>query len=217
MTRRLVGATVSQPVRPFQALPAIGATRTFAAKKPKVEDGTLEGRYATALFMASSDRLEKVHSDLTNIRSMMNESKDFKLAVETPGIEPESKVAAFEAICQKAGSDAAVINFMKVMVENKRVHLLPRVIDLFENFYRAEKGLVLCKVSSAAPLSSAQQSQVKDAMQKRAEKGATLIMEYNTNPALLGGLVVKMGEAVLDFSTSTRLERLQTQLLAPVS
>lgn len=177
----------------------------------------MEGRYATALFMASSDRLDKVHADLMSIRDMMNESKEFRLAVETPGIEPESKIAAFEAICKKAGSDPAVLNFIKVMVENKRTHLLSRTIDLFENFYRAEKGLVLCKVTSAAPLSSAQQSQVKDAMQKRAEKGATLIMEYNTNSALLGGLVVKMGEAVLDFSTSTRLERLQTQLLAPVA
>eukprot|EP00930_Biecheleria_cincta_P101608 TRINITY_DN93251_c0_g1_i1.p1 TRINITY_DN93251_c0_g1~~TRINITY_DN93251_c0_g1_i1.p1 ORF type:complete len:251 (-),score=60.65 TRINITY_DN93251_c0_g1_i1:67-750(-) len=197
---------------------AVGSTRAFAAaQKPKMEDGTLEGRYATALFMASSGRLETVYNDLVVIRTMMQESKEFKLAIETPGVDPESKLVAFEAICKKAGTDAAVINFMKVLVENKRAHLLSKMIDLFENFYRAEKGLVLCKVTSAAPLSSAQQGQVKDAVQKRAEKGATLIMEYNTNPALLGGLVVKMGEAVLDFSVTTRLERLQTQLLAPVA
>jgi len=193
------------------------SARFFAAGKPKMEDGTLEGRYATALFMASSGRLDKVYNDLVSIRSMMEESKEFKLAVETPGIDPESKVAAFEAICQKAGTDAAVVNFLKVLVENKRAHLLGRMVDLFENFYRAEKGLLLCKVTSAEPLSSAQQGQVKAAMTQRAEKGSTLIMEYNTNPALLGGLVVKMGEVVLDNSVSTRLERLQTQLLAPVA
>lgn len=193
------------------------SARFFAAGKPKMEDGTLEGRYATALFMASSGRLDKVYNDLVSIRSMMEESKEFKLAVETPGIDPESKVAAFEAICQKAGTDAAVVNFLKVLVENKRAHLLGRMVDLFENFYRAEKGLLLCKVTSAEPLSDAQQGQVKAAMTQRAEKGSTLIMEYNTNPALLGGLVVKMGEVVLDNSVSTRLERLQTQLLAPVA
>mmetsp|Transcript_14786 Transcript_14786/g.16081 ORF Transcript_14786/g.16081 Transcript_14786/m.16081 type:complete len:182 (-) Transcript_14786:28-573(-) len=181
-----------------------------------MEDGTLEGRYATALFMASKDKLDKVYGDLTALRTMMAESQELKLAIETPGIEPESKVGAFEAICSKASMDGAVVNFLKVLVENKRAHLLSRMIDIFENFYRAEKGLVLCKVTSAAPLSSAQQSEVKAAMQKRA-KGSELIMEYNTNPALLGGLVVKMGEAVLDNSVSTRLERLQTQLLAPVA
>eukprot|EP00434_Breviolum_minutum_P014214 symbB.v1.2.012533.t1/scaffold819.1/size162441/4 len=200
---------LSPAVRPSAS---VLASRSFAAaaQKPKMEDGTLEGRYATALFMASKDKLDKVYGDLTALRGMMAESQELKLAIETPGIQPESKVAAFEAICGKASMDGSVL------VENKRAHLLSRMIDIFENFYRAEKGLVLCKVTSAAPLSSAQQDQVKAAMQKRAQ-GSQLIMEYNTNPALLGGLVVKMGEAVLDNSVSTRLERLQTQLLAPVA
>ena len=208
----------SMPRHVLHPMAAPQLTRSYAAAatKPKMEDGTLEGRYATALFMASKEKLDKVYEDLTGLRSMIAESQELKLAIETPGIEPESKVAAFEAICKKASIDAAVVNFLKVLVENKRAHLLLRLIDIFENFYRAEKGLLLCKVTSAAPLTSAQQDQVKSAMQKRAE-GSKLIMEYNTNPALLGGLVVKMGEAVLDNSVSTRLERLQTQLLAPVA
>jgi len=208
-------ATVPTPA--LRAAPVMSARFFAVGAKPKMEDGTLEGRYATALFMASSDRLDNVYNDLIGIRSMLAESKDFKLFVETPGIDPESKVAAFQAICSKAGADAAVVNFLKVLIENKRAHLLQRMIDLFENFYRAEKGLVLCKVTSAETLSSAQQGQVKAAMTQRAAKGATLIMEYDTNPSLLGGLVVKMGEVVLDNSVSTRLERLQTQLLAPVA
>ncbi|CAE7474217.1 atpH, partial [Symbiodinium sp. CCMP2456] len=217
-SRSLVCHAAMRPVAPA-AIPATSvlASRCFAAaaKKPKMEDGTLEGRYATALFMASMDKLDKVYGDLQGLREMMESSQEFKLAIETPGIEPESKVAAFEAVCKKASIDGAVLNFLKVLVENKRAHLLSRMIDIFENFYRAEKNLVLCKVTSAASLSDGQKKQVQAAMQKRAE-GSKLIMEYNTNPALLGGLVVKMDEAVLDNSVSTRLERLQTQLLAPV-
>merc|ERR1719401_2351953 len=206
------------------AAPVVAA-RHFAAKakvasvgqKPKQEDGTLEGRYATALFMASGGKLDKVYQDMSGLRSMMEESKDFKLLVETPGIDPESKVAGLESVCKKAGADGAVLNFLKVLVENKRIYMLLRVVDLFEVFYRAEKGLVPCKVTSAKPLSSSQQAEVKKAMEKRAEKGSTLIMEYNTNPTILGGLVVKMGEAVFDNSVATRLERLQTQLLVPLN
>merc|ERR1711862_292624 len=114
------------------------------------------------------------------------------------------------------GTEAAVVNFMGVLVESKRMHLLAKMIDLFEGFYRAEKGLVSCSVTSATPLTAAQQSDVKAAMEKRAAKGATLIMEYNVNSALLGGLVVKMGEAVFDYSVTSRLERLQASLLSPV-
>jgi F-type H+-transporting ATPase subunit delta len=204
------------------ALAPMAAGRAYAAKaaamkKPKQEDPSLEGRYATALFMATSDRIEKVYSDLSTLRTMMKESKELKLVVETPGIDPASKTAAFESICKAAGTDEAVVNFLKVLVENKRIKKLPRMIDLYESFYRAEKGLVLCQVSSATDLSSAQKSAVQDSLQKRAAKGATLVMEYTTNPALLGGLVVKMGEAMLDQSVSTRLERLQNQLLTPIS
>merc|ERR1712217_962378 len=213
-----MGAPVAPPATlqtSMQAALVTSSTRSFASK-PKVEDGTLEGRYATALFMASSN-LDKVYADMTTLRAMMDESPEFRLMVETPGIDPEAKIKAIEAICGKAGTDGAVINFLKVLTENKRMKLLPRMIDLFETFYRAEKGLVPCTVTSAAPLTDAQKGQVKQAMEARAEKGSTLIMEYDTNPALLGGLVVKMGEMVLDQSVSTRLERLTTRLLAPVA
>merc|ERR1712183_338319 len=173
--------------RRIPCMPGAAASyRAFAAaRKPKVEDGTLEGRYATALFMASSNNLDKVYADLTGVKEMMAESKEFKLMVETPGIQPEQKVAAIETICGKVGADAATVNFLKVLVENKRMHLLAKMIDLFEGFYRAEKGLVSCVVTSATKLSSSQEAEVQAAMQKRADKGATLIMEYNVNSSLL--------------------------------
>lgn len=199
-----------------QPLAAVQGARAFAAK-PKVEDGTLEGRYATALFMASSDRLDKVYGDLSALRDMMSSSKEFKLMVDSPGIDPNDKIKAIEAVAGSAGIDGSVVNFMKVLIENKRLGLLPRMIDLYETFYRAEKGLVPCTVTSAKDLSSSEQSQVQAAMQKRAGADATLIMDFTTNPLILGGLVVKLGEAVYDNSVATRLERLQTQLLAPLA
>eukprot|EP00403_Amphidinium_massartii_P013918 CAMPEP_0178411254 /NCGR_PEP_ID=MMETSP0689_2-20121128/21399_1 /TAXON_ID=160604 /ORGANISM="Amphidinium massartii, Strain CS-259" /LENGTH=203 /DNA_ID=CAMNT_0020032453 /DNA_START=166 /DNA_END=777 /DNA_ORIENTATION=+ len=193
------------------------AAAAAAGKKPKMEDGTLEGRYATALFMATSNNLDKVYADLAALRSMMKESAEFKLMIETPGIDPDTKVAALEAVCKKTGADPAVMNFLKVLVENKRMHLFSRCIELYEAFYRAEKNEVPCEVTSAEELTTAQKSEVKSAMEKRAGKGSTLLMDYKTNPALLGGLVVKLGEAVYDSSVSTKLERLQAQLLAPMS
>eukprot|EP00927_Polykrikos_kofoidii_P052805 TRINITY_DN46772_c0_g1_i1.p1 TRINITY_DN46772_c0_g1~~TRINITY_DN46772_c0_g1_i1.p1 ORF type:complete len:243 (+),score=46.44 TRINITY_DN46772_c0_g1_i1:100-729(+) len=206
------------PILRKTTVPRLVVTRSFAAlgQKPKIEDGTLEGRYATALFMASSDRLDRVYDDLVEFRSMMNDSVQFKNMIETPGISPEMKVAALEDVCSQAGSDEAVSNFLKVLVENKRSHLLLKMINMFETFYRAEKGLVLCEVMSATPLDYNAKERVQEAMQQRAEAGAQMIMEYSVNPALMGGLVVKMGDAVFDQSVSSKLERLQTQLLAPV-
>merc|ERR1712107_376675 len=103
-------------------------------------------------------------------------STDFRLLIETPGISPEAKVQALQSVCSKTGADASVLNFLKVLMENKRLDKLARVVDLFENFYRAEKGMVLCQVTSAATLGSAEQGKVKAAIESRA-KGSTLIME----------------------------------------
>merc|ERR1712232_265782 len=148
-------------------------------------------------------------------RDKIGETPQFKLLIETPGISGDVKIKALDAVYKKTGADPAILNFMKVLIENKRLGKLSRMIDLYENFYRAEKGLVLCKVTSAEALTPKQQKEVKAAMEKRAEKGSTLIMEYTTNPAILGGLLVKFGEAVYDQTVATKLERLQTQLLAP--
>merc|ERR1719453_2154706 len=164
MMRAFVRPAVARSI--CQPSVSLAGVRAFAAK-PKVEDGTLEGRYATALFMATGDRLDKVYGDLAGLRTMISESPDLKLMVETPGIDPESKVAAIQAVCASAGTDSAVVNFLKVLVENKRLKQLPRMIDLYEVFYRAERGLVPCTVSSATALSNAQKTAVEGAMQKR--------------------------------------------------
>jgi len=202
-----------------KATPTTGAkpAASTMGAKPKMQDGTLEGRYATALFMASGGKLDKVYADLSVIRGMMVDSQDFRLFIETPGVNPELKVAALGDVCAKTGADPAILNFLRVLVENRRIAKLAKIIDLFEAFYRDDKGLVPCKVTSATPLSSAQMADVKKAMEKRAEQGSQLIMEYATNPAIMGGLVVKMGEAIIDNSVATRLERIQTQLLQPMN
>lgn len=57
--------------------------------------------------------------------------------------------------------------------------------------------------------------QVEKALAARA-KGAQLMVSYRTSPGILGGLVVKMGESVLDFSVLSRLDRLTTKLMAPM-
>eukprot|EP00929_Paragymnodinium_shiwhaense_P024314 TRINITY_DN149_c0_g1_i1.p1 TRINITY_DN149_c0_g1~~TRINITY_DN149_c0_g1_i1.p1 ORF type:complete len:224 (-),score=76.84 TRINITY_DN149_c0_g1_i1:52-723(-) len=216
--RRVPAATASvyTPLTGAAASRCLASKAAALGKKPKVDDGTLEGRYATALFMASSSKLDKIYEDLIGLRGMMKESKEFKVMVETPGINPQQKMAAIDGVAGKAGTDAAVVNFLKVLVENKRLNKLPKMIEMFEMFYRAEKGIVPCAVTSATALTASQKGDVKSAMEKRAAKGSNLIMEYNVNPAMMGGLVVKLGEAVYDYSVQSRLDRLTSRLLAPV-
>jgi len=154
---------------------------------------------------------------MTQLRSFLTESNDFKLFVETPGVSSDDKLGALEGIATKYGYAPVTTNFLKVLVENKRINLLEKMINAFEDFYRAEKGQVVCKVSSAEDLSAAQKKQVEKTLQGRAGSDAKLIVEYETNSALVGGLLVKMGDQIFDFTVSSKLDRLQAQLMAPVA
>ena len=71
-------------------------------------------------------------------------------------------------------------------------------------------------MTSVAELPAGERSKVEAALQKKAGSGSKLIVTYETNPALMGGLLVSMGDAVFDLSVSTKLDKLQGKLMAPV-
>lgn len=197
---------------------SLGARRTFAAAAGKKhEDLSLAGRYSGALLEASLKKksLDKVFTDLSHLRSCYEESKDFALFIESPAIPPRKKSEVFQAMAEKYSYDGLTVNYLNTLLENKRLADLKRMIDNYEAFYRAEKNQVVCQVTTVTELQAKERSKV-EAMLKGRESGRELIVSYKTNAAIMGGIVVKMGESVLDFSVQSRLERLCSKLAAPV-
>ena len=177
----------------------------------------MANRYGTAMFNAakSAKTLDQVYADLGALRTLLQSDANFKLLVEAPGIQQRQRVASLEDICGKLKTDKLTVNFLNLLVENKRLNELKKIVDAFEVSYREEKGQVLCVVASAAELSEADKTKVEKALKQRA-KDKQIILSFDTNPALMGGLLVKMGDAVFDFSVSSKIDRLESQLRAPV-
>lgn len=178
-------------------------------------DGTMEGRYAAALFQTAKTgkALDKVAEDMKSVREMLGESKEFRTFVYTPGIAADQKTAAVKQIAKKMNPMSQ--NFLMLLIENKRLDLVTKMIDSFEELYREEKGIKVAKVVTASDITTAQKKSITQAVQA-VEPGAQLTFEYEVNPAMLGGFVVKLGQKVLDYSVSSRIDKLSTQLLAPV-
>jgi F-type H+-transporting ATPase subunit O len=191
------------------------SVRTFSAKH---EDLSLEGRYATALFQVSKEKknLDKVFTDLEHLRSCMLESEEFTNFVKTPAIQQAEKAEALKSLGTKYGYDPITMNYIMVLLENKRLHELERMVKAFEAFYRAENNQIVCQVTSEKELSSSEKSSVVAALQARAGDSAKLMTTYDVNPSVMGGLMVKLGDQVFDFTVATKLEKLQTQLLKPI-
>ena len=182
-------------------------------------DAGLAGRYASALFNAAKEKkkLDQVYGDLSTFRELLTTDASFKLFTESPGIQKAQRAGALDDICKKVGADELTGNLLKLLIDNKRFPELRRVVDAYESIYREEKGQIVCNVQSAAPLNSSDQGRVTTALQSRAKKGAELIVNFEVTPNLLGGLLVKMGDAVFDFTVSSKVDRLQSQLLAPLA
>merc|ERR1719353_2391727 len=151
---------------------------------------------------------------MKNVKEMVGDSKEFRTFVYTPGIPADQKIAAVKQFSKKMQPMSQ--NFLMLLVENKRMDLVTKMIDSFEELYREEKGIKVTKVVTAAEITTAQKKSITQAVQA-VEPGKQLTFEYEVQPAMLGGFVVKLGQKVLDYSVSTKIDRMSTQLLAPVS
>ena len=103
-------------------------------------------------------------------------------------------------------------NFVRTLAANRRLAVLPEIAELFDTLKDAEQGVADVTVTSAAPLGAGQQQELSAALAKRLKR--TVRLHCATDPALIGGAVVRSGDLVIDGSLRTRLERIAYELTA---
>merc|ERR1712205_272000 len=91
---------------------------------------------------------------------------DFKLFVQTPGIGAQQKADALKAVGK--GFNPLSMNFLNLLLENKRFELVKKMVDQFEERYREDKGIVLCQILSAQELTAPQKQEVQKAAKSKA-------------------------------------------------
>jgi F-type H+-transporting ATPase subunit delta len=111
-----------------------------------------------------------------------------------------------------AGGDTRGTNFLKLLVEYERVFVLPEIAEHFEALKANVENTIDVTVTSAAPLSAAQQKTIVNALSKRLGREINLATEIDEN--LIGGAVVSAGDVVIDGSLRSRLEGLSNALIS---
>jgi F-type H+-transporting ATPase subunit delta len=170
---------------------------------------SLAGRYATALFELARDRreIEDVLASLTILSAALDQSHDFRALTQSPRV---SRKDAAHAIAAAAGSlevDGLTARFLGVLAENRRLSQLRPVIRAFRQLAAAYRGEATAEVISAHPLTDDQVASLRDRL--RAQTGGKEIaIDLQVDPALLGGLVVRLGSRQIDGSVRTRLNML---------
>ena len=165
--------------------------------------------YATALFdLAKSEgTLDAVETGLSDIQKLAGESEDFRRFLRSPVISADAKSGAVEAILAKANLNVTVANFVKVVARNGRLFALPAIVKAYQALAAGERGEVSADVTSAAPLSKTQITELADTLKKKI--GKTVTLTEHVDPSLIGGLVVKVGSQMIDSSLKTKLQAMK--------
>ncbi len=174
--------------------------------------GGLAERYATALIDLADQakKLDAVAEDLRGIKGLIEESEDLRTMLRSPLYDRDEQRDAMGAILEKAGVDDLTRRFILVVADNRRLFALPRMIDGYLEELARRRGEVTAQVTSARKLDKEQLKTLQQAIDKVVSGKAKV--EVKVDPALLGGLVVRVGSRMIDGSIKGKLDRLQVAM-----
>ena len=169
----------------------------------------LADRYATALFELALERgeIEAIERDLDAIRTLVRGSDDLRRVVRSLTLSRTEQAKALDAVLERLGTSQYVRNFVALLARNRRVFLLDDMIAAFQAKLAEHRGEVSAEVTSAVPLKPAHVEAVNEAL--RAIVGRDVALEARVDPALIGGLTVRVGSRMLDNSLRTKLQNLE--------
>ncbi|MEG4235447.1 ATP synthase F1 subunit delta [Microcoleus sp. Pol11C3] len=168
--------------------------------------------YASALMsLAKSNNLsEQFGEDIRSLLNLLENSEELRLFLGSPLVKPQDKKAVIDRI---AGSEMNPLmkNFLRLLVDKGRILFLEGIGKKYLTELRELNQTVLAEVTSAVPLSDAQQQTVREKVQAMTSARQVEI-ETKIDADLIGGVVIKVGSQVIDASLRGQLRRLGIRL-----
>ncbi len=166
---------------------------------------SLAGRYASALFALAEEQksIESVGASLDKLDAALGESAELRAVLTSPVLSRDAAGGAIAATADALGVDTLTKNMLGVLAANRRLEQLPNVIAAFRMLAARHRGEITAEVTSAHPLTDEQLDALKS--QLRTRVGRDVAVTTTVDPAILGGLVVKLGSQMIDSSIRTKL------------
>jgi F-type H+-transporting ATPase subunit delta len=172
----------------------------------------MAGRYAAALFELANEqeKLSEIENDLALFQKMLDDSADLKALVKSPVVSREDQGKALAALVAKAGMGGTTGNFLQLIAKNGRLFAVEDMMKAFRALAARQRGEMQAEVTSAVPLGEAQIAELKSVL--KAAVGKDVMLSPRVDPAILGGLVVKLGSRMIDSSLRTKLAGLRVAM-----
>ncbi|XP_068570702.1 ATP synthase subunit O, mitochondrial [Cebidichthys violaceus] len=195
---------LGQQVRQFST----SVVRPKLVKSP-IQVYGVAGRYATALFSAASkqNKLDQVEQEMGKVSALIKDPNVSSI-VMNPHVKRSIKQKTFHDGLAKSKVSPITVNLITVLSDNGRLPLTGEVIAAFGKMMSAHRGEVICSVTTAQPLDVANLADLKVALKGFLQKGETIKLETKSDPAILGGMIVSIGDKYVDMSTKTKIQKL---------
>jgi len=169
----------------------------------------MAGRYATAVFELARDSnaLDQTMADLDRFDALVADSTDLMRLVRSPVFSAEAQQAALAAVLDRAGIAGIAASFLRLLAANRRLFAVRDMIRGLRALVARHKGEVTAQVTVAERLADKHLAALKDAL--KAVTGKDVALDVTVDPAIIGGLIVKVGSRMVDSSLKTKLNSIK--------
>jgi F-type H+-transporting ATPase subunit delta len=137
-------------------------------------------------------------------------SAELRNFLGSPAVDPQIKHRVIEKIVAQQGAGRIIRNFLFVIVDHHRAHMLPEIIAAVQDVVRQRQGIAEAEVSSAVELSAAQKAELAKTLGRLT--GKRIEPKYSLDPAILGGAIARVGDTIYDGSLRSRLAEMRARL-----
>jgi F-type H+-transporting ATPase subunit delta len=166
--------------------------------------------YAEALFGVAKDKgkLDEIHEQLGEIADAIAENRDLQVFFFSPYFSSAEKRAGIGRVL--SGAESELVNFLELLAEKHRMPVLFRIRRRFDEMWAKEKRRLAVRLTSAVDLPKDVVEEVGSQIEE--QTGQTIELETNVDENVLGGIVLQVGNMVLDASVRNKLERLRKEV-----
>lgn len=177
------------------------------------KDILIADRYSDALVEIAKDgklTYTKISTDLELVKEILNQSKDLDEFLTNPLISVENKKEIIDKVFTNE-IDVLILNFLKVLVDKNRFYVFGEVLDSYNKSLDNINNISRISVTSAVKMTEESKNKLKDKLETRLKKN--VILDLNIDSNIIAGLIIKIGDNIVDMSLKHKLEDLSKNII----
>jgi len=174
--------------------------------------GSIATRYAKAIFELALEKnfLGKCMEEMEGILSIWKENEDFRNSMKNPTVSQKTRKRIMEGLSRGLALSDITRRFFLLLIEKNRMEFLELIVLIFRDMYNRQKGTIRGQIISAFPMEQKLLSRIKESLEKKL--GKRIILEISIDETLIGGMIIKIGDLIIDGSLKHALKEAQQSI-----